>query len=659
MNKKINKKRKRKQGANRLVIWPLIILIVGFLAGSYLYTNHTEQAKTVKEYFNLLNNKKYEEMYNLVEVDMEKEQFVDRIKNIYEGIEAKNISVKIVGNTSTSENITDESSSSSINVSYKFSMETLAGSISFSNTVPIEKVDDKYKIKWNTSMIFPELENDEKIRIKTIPSKRGTIFDRNGYALAKNSSVYEVGIKPGKLENKADISKIAKLLDLNALAINKELNSEYVTDESFVFLKKISREEQQLKNDLLKIKGIVIGDVDARVYPYKEATSIMTGYIQDGNGVSGLEHSFNDKLKGKDGAEIYIEKNNKIKKSLIKKEAVDGKDIKTTIDVALQQKIYEEFKDDESAVVSINYNTGEVMALVSTPAYDANKFSLGINQEEWENIQNDERKIMYNRYLATYTPGSTFKPIIGAIGLSTNSFTAEENFERSGKRWQKDSSWGNFYVTTMEEYTEPSILENALIYSDNIYFAKAALKIGKNNLEKELNNYGFNTKIDFEQEIATSVYGELDNEKTIANTGYGQADVMVNPILMASIYSGFANKGNMVKPYLVYEEAEDKRVKYFNENAISEEIANTIKKDMIEVVEKGSATDCIIDGKTIAGKTGTAEIKKDQKDENGTENGWFNSFDENGNLFISMVQNVKGRGGSKYVVKKVRKLYEE
>ena len=585
---RVKKDRKDKQEKQRRIpIIPLLILIGGLLIGGYFYSNQTKQATTLKKYFSLINDKKYNELYDLVETEISKEEFEDKIRNIYDGIEANNISINVISNTTINNNETNDETNNEIYVTYKVSMDTVGGKISYSNTTTFVKNGENVKMKWNSSVIHPELDKEDKIRVQKVRCKRGSLIDRNGNAIAKDATAYHNPI---------------------------------------------------------------------RLYPYKEATSIMTGYVQDGEGKSGLEYAFNDILKGEDGIEIYIEKNGKKAKMLVEKEEKDGTDVKLTIDAEKQQQIYDEFKDEESAVVEIDYNTGEVIALVSTPSYDANELSSGLTNEKWEEMQNDTTNPMFNRYLATYAPGSSIKPVIGAIGLRTNSFTAEEDFERSGAKWQLDDSWKNFYVTTHETYNGPANLENALIYSDNIYFAKAGLKIGKEKLEDELNELGFNKKVDFPQAIDNSTYGALDNEKTIANTGYGQGDLLVNPILMSSIYSSFANNGKMVKPYIQYDE--NKKVEYINENFISSEIAHIIKNALIKVVEEGTATDCIIEGKTIAGKTGTAEIKESKDDENGTENGWFNAFDEDGHLYISMVQNVKGRGGSSYVVKKVRKLFE-
>ena len=622
--------------------------------GIFLYTNRTEPSLALKEYFDLLNNKEYEKMYDLVITDMSKDDFVSRIKNIYEGIEAKNITATVTTNSSSEDN------KDLTNITFTNSMDTMAGSTSFANKAKLKSVDGKYKIVWDSSLIFPDLKDNQKVRVNTLKHTRGSIYDRNGISLAKDGSIYQVGLVPGKMNGRDDLGKIASLLNISQSSIEEALNASYVKDDTFVPLRKISREEQELKNSLLQIKGIMVSDLTARVYPYKEATSILTGYVQEAEGKSGLEYAYNDRLKGEDGVEIYIvdEAGNKVK-TVQKKEIKNGEDIKLTIDINVQTKVYEQFKEDKGAQVVMNYNTGELLALVSTPSYDANDFSLGITNEEWDRLQNDEKKPMFNKYLATYAPGSSFKPIVGAIGLMTNSFTATEDFGRSGTKWQKDSSWKDLYITTLETYQGEANLQNALVYSDNIYFAKAALKIGKDNLQTGLKNIGFDEKLNFVQDISTSSFGKMDSEASLANSGYGQSEILVNPIHMASIYSSFANGGNMMLPYIEQDLDENGASvsKVYKQEVFSQRVTEIIKEDLIQVVEKGTAKDCKIEGKVLAGKTGTAEIKQNQNDNNGTEIGWFNCFDENGMLIIAMCEDVKDLGGSHYVVQKVRNIF--
>ena len=662
-----------------LIVLLCILIIAGIAIGIIVYrTNQTEPSIALKDYFEKLSNGEYEAMYDYVITDTSKEDFVTRIKNIYEGIEAKNISTTVLTNTE------DEDNSNIVNVTYNNSLDTIAGNMSFMNTVKLQKQDDGYKILWNSSVIFPDLKDEYKVRVSTLDSTRGAIYDRNDIAIAKDGEANSVGLVPGKMDDTSDLGKLAELLGITEDTINNALSASYVKDDTFVPLRKISKDEQDLKNQLLQIKGVLITDINARIYPYKEATSILTGYVQDDEGKTGLEYAYNDRLKGEDGAEIYItdESGNKIK-TLATKEVKNGENIKTTIDISIQQKLYNEFKDDEGASVAMNYNTGEVLALVSTPSYDANDMSLGVTDTEWNNLQNDEKKPMFNRYLATYVPGSSLKPVVGAIGLKYNSFTADDDFGRSGTRWQNDSSWGDLYITTLETYSGPANLRNALVYSDNIYFAKAALKIGRSNFQKGLEDFGFNDKISFVQDISKSTYGSMDSDASVANSGYGQDQMLVNPIHMAMIYSSFANGGNMVMPVLErsennnsstniingtssssnlssssFETSNNASTKYYKENVISSEIANTIKQDLIAVVEEGTGRAAKVEGKTIAGKTGTAEIKADQQDKDGTEIGWFDAFDEDGLLVVSMCENVKDKGGSHYLLPKVKTVFE-
>ncbi len=655
--KSFNSAKASKKGKKKLrAVILFLIIIIAIAIGIFIYTNRTEPSLALKEYFSKLENKDYEGMYDLVITDMSKEDFITRVKNIYEGIEATDISITIATNSSNKEE------EGITNITYTNSMHTLAGNTSFINNAKMKQVENEYKILWDSSLIFPDLNDNQKVRVSTVSYTRGTIYDRNGIALAKKGSIYQVGIVPGKMNESTDLDKVASLLGISRETIENNLKASYVKDDTFVPLRNISREEQDLKNELLQIKGIMISDLDARVYPYKEATSILTGYVQEGEGKTGLEYAFNDKLKGEDGVEIYIVDENGSKvKTVQSKEVRNGEDVKLTIDVNLQNKIYEQFKQDKGAFVSINYNTGEVLAAVSTPSYDANDFSIGITNEEWEKLQNDANKPMYNRYLGAYAPGSSLKPIVGAIGISTNSFTATEDFGASGTKWQKDSSWKDLYVTTLETYSGDANLENALVYSDNIYFAKAALKIGKNEFQKGLNSLGFNEKIDFVQDASSSSYGNMDSEAELANSGFGQGQILVNPIHMASIYSAFANGGNMVLPYIEKTENSDGEAvtKIYKEGVFSDRVTDIIKQDLIQVVERGTAKACKIEGKVIAGKTGTAEIKASQTDTKGTEIGWFNSFDENGTLLICMCEDVKNLDGSHYVVGKVRNIWEK
>ena len=274
---------------------------------------------------------------------------------------------------------------------------------------------------------------------------------------------------------------------------------------------------------------------------------------------------------------------------------------------------------------------------------------------------------MYNRFRQAWCPGSAFKPVIAAIGLEKGALDPFKDYGNEGLKWQKDSSWGSYFVTTLHTY-EPVTLENALIYSDNIYFAKAALKIGAETFTGELDKMGFNQEIPFDIGMTSSQYSNseaIDSEVQLADSGYGQGQMLVNPLHLACMYSAFFNEGNMITPYLEYEEG--KTASYWAEGVFTPEAANIIYEDLKEVVSNPNGTGYAASkavGVTLAGKTGTAEIKATQEDENGTELGWFAVYntgvaDSDTILMLNMVEDVKGRGGSGYVVNKDVEIWNQ
>lgn len=669
----------------------IILVIIAVVIGIYFYISSQPKNNpedVVSTYAQYIVDQNYEEMYNLIsdnsKAQTSQEDYINRNKNIYEGIEIANFAINITS--------VEKGDNNTVKVSYNNSMDTMAGHIEFANSMTLSLDDNKeYKINWSSNLIFPSLNNSDKVRVKTIEAERGSILDRNGEYLATNGTASQIGLVPGRMNEQtkdADISKIAELLNMTVESINNSLSASYVKDDTFVPLKTVSKDETDLKNTLLEISGIKIIDSEERIYPLGESASQLVGYIQPISaeelaekadegytsssliGKYGLERYYEDTLRAVNGAEIYIEDSEGNKKtSIVTLDAKDGTDVKLTIDSTLQQQIYEQFKEDESAVVEINPKTGEVLALVSCPSFDSNDFSLGMTTADYNALTQDTQNPLFNRYLATYAPGSSFKPIVGAIGLTNGSFTADENFGTSGTRWQNDSSWGDFYITTLTTYSGPANLRNALIYSDNIYFAKAALKIGSDKFIESLKNLGFNENIEFPQTISKSSYSNSEgftNETQLANSGYGQGEMLVNPIHMAMMYSAFVNEGNMIMPYIEYKEnASSANAIYYKEGVFTKEAAETIRDDLIQVVENpgGTAHSAQIEGKTIAGKTGTAEIKASKDDTEGTEVGWFNAFtvnetDENSRLIISMVENVKGKGGSHYLLPKVKAILE-
>ena len=600
-----NEENKKSRKVLIIIIILLLLIVVAGCVAWYIISNMDQNNpdEVLMQYINYLSNEDYEGMYSLLsestKTRVDHDTYISRNKNIFEGIEATKI---VISNVLVNEDTKA--------VTYNLSFDTLAGNLSYNYTATFDRQEDnKYYLNWYSNLIIPSLKEEYKVRVYSNTGARGDILDRNGKILATN---------------------------------DEDGNREYPYGEIAAHL-------------VGYIRGISSEELEAhKGEGYTESSLI---------GKTGLELAFEDRLKGKNGSGIYIvNENEEVIETIAETDMEDGEDIRTTIDIDLQKDIYEELDGDNGFSVAINPKNGEVLAMVSTPSFDSNKFITGFTDEEWNDLSSDENTPMFARYENTWAPGSSFKPITGAVGLTTNSFTANENFGSSGLSWQKDESWGDYRITTLTTYGGTANLRNALIYSDNIYFAKAALKIGSNTFSEQLLKIGFDKSMDFPLTMSKSQFGEnseFSSEIDLADSGYGQGKILVNPLHVASIYSAFVNDGNMIKPHIEYSE----KTEYWIENAFSEESAEEIKDDLIQVVENANGTghEAKIEGITIAGKTGTAELKN-AGEEDGEELGWFNAFvvsdvKEEQLLTINMIENVENRGGSHYLLPKVRNIF--
>ena len=650
-----NRNRKKYIAIGGLVAIVVIVAVVLF----FLLSGNNNES-TLKNFYAQISEKKYEDMYNSLSSESQKsydqQTFVERNQNIYEGIEASDFQIEV----------TDETDNE---LTYNVKMNTIAGEVTFENKTTIEDG----KIVWDDSFIFPDLTQNDRVRVSEDEAIRGQILDRNGKMLAGQGEAYSVGLVRGKLNGENDYDQLAELLGLTKESIQKTMSASWIQDDSFVPLTTIPSTDTQLENQLLQIPGVQLNTVEVRTYPYGEVTSHLTGYMQQvtaedlekhqGEGYtetsmigrSGIEAAYEKQLKGTNGATISIvDENGSTKSTVATQEKQDGQDITLTIDIDLQRDLYNAFDEDQSASVAMNPTNGEVLALVSTPSFDSNDFIYGFSTEEWDALNNDEDQPLTNRFRATWVPGSTMKSITAAIGLETDSLDASKDFGAEMK-WQKDSSWGDYFVTTLHA-PNPNNLRNALIYSDNVYFAKAALEIGKDNLEKGYKSLMIGEDIPFELALTKSQYtsDSFDDEILIADSGYGQGQILMNPVQMTSIYSSLMNDGKMMTPHVVKSTETSVWAEPF-----SKETTDEIKSDLIQVVEDNNGTAHALNNSQyqLAAKTGTGEIKDSQDDTTGTELGWLSvaSTDSSKPIVITtMVEDVKGRGGSNYVVNGVK-----
>ncbi|MED4584302.1 penicillin-binding transpeptidase domain-containing protein [Brevibacillus choshinensis] len=674
-------------------VWFWTVFVVVLMGFGFVYWNmwqdspqrEGEKAQTAfSAYTAHWQNGRFADMYEQLSAktkqQITKEQFVQRYQNIYEGIEAKNITVEPVYNGPV-----EPGEDGNIKLHYRFSMDTFVDPITFTGKATMVKEKqaegEGWYISWNPTFLLPDMQDGDKVRASTVPPKRGEIVDRAGRRLATCRVVVDVGVNPGEWGQlpRTEQKQVSDLLHISSdeLAANVQANTTKKT--TFIRIATLAEDDERIFQ-LTGTKGLVLQKKQVRYYPYQEALAHLLGYTgsisaeelekkkaqgyqsSDKIGKAGLEQMYEERLRGSAGGRITIVNAEGMEKKIVgERFAKNGDTLKLTIDAELQKEIYEQIKQEAGTAAAIQPKTGEIIALVSTPAYDPNDFVLGLSTKEWNQLNGNPKKPMLNRFAHGYAPGSTFKPITAAIGLDTGAITPAEEKTINGLHWQKDSSWGNYEVTRVSDHRVPVNLQKALVYSDNIYFAQAALSIGEDSFLQKAKEFGFHESIPipFALEKSTLTNGEMRNEIQLADSGYGQGEVTMTPLHLALAYSAFVNDGNMIYPSLIFGE---KHEPYWKTDVMSKESAQIIQNDLLQVMEdpKGTGRGARVTGHSIAGKTGTAELKQ-KKGELGQENGWYAAFnlDDPKLLLVMMVEDVRGRGGSHVLDSKVKRIFTE
>lgn len=649
------------------VVSVVIIIIIGIVV--FMNTRPTPNT-TLQEFAQALNDKEYANAYDLLSEEgkqnITSEDFTTRYTNVYTGIVASNIEISEAQEQTASEG----------NVSYDMRMQTCAGEVSFQDQVAMVKEDGKYKITWTSNFLMQSLGAEDKVSVRAESGQRGSILDINNNVLAFDGTAMQVGVVPGQFgEDKENVlKKVAEKLNMEVSDIEASMSAGWVQDGMFVPIKAVAV-DTTLKSELSALKGVQVNSMPAREYPYAQKAGHLTGYVHtitaeelDANpdqgydetseiGATGLEAIYEKQLRGEDGYTItIIDASGNTKKEIAKKAAKNGVDISTTIDIEMQTAIYDKMMVEDNAGVAsaLDPKSGAVLALVSTPSYNPNDFSLGIDSTTWKSLSEDKNAPLTNRFMASFTPGSTFKLITGAIGLDTQTITAEEAFEAVADwKWQADASWGSYFVTTTTPYSEPRNLKNAFMYSDNLYFAQLASKIGAETMAEKLNALGFNQAITFDFTLAQSTFGndkKIEEGAQLADTGFGQGKLQMNPLHLTALYGAFVNEGSVMKPYL--NQSDEAKNTVWLKDAFTKETTTTMWNDLQYNMESYGGTST---GLQIGGKTGTAEVGDEQL-------GWLSAVcnDEKQPLAISiMIENTKAKGGSKYLIPMMRDVLNE
>lgn len=647
--------------------WAAILLIGVFVLLAGCSQQATPEDR-LAAYINHWNKGEYAEMYDGFLNDgtkqaYDKAQFVDRQQKLKEDLGIDGLEVAY---TKPAEDAKwEEEQPADFPVQVK--MNTLAGPVEFEKTMTLlhetQGETEDWFVEWDPSFIFPQLEAEDEIRIDRIKAVRGEILDRTGKGIAINGGGYNIGIVPEKFTDDKKKAELAKLLNQTVEQIDAKLGQDWVKPELFVPLAKIARNNTEVLDKAIAIPGVAAQQVAMREYPYEEALGHLSGYIGsitaeqleerkdegyatgDQIGRQGLERTFEEQLRGKDGMRIWIDKPAEgVEPITVAEQPVtDGETITLTIDAELQKKAFASMKGEPGTAAAVNPKTGETLALVSSPSFDPNEFTLGISGDRFKELEADPLTPLFNRFAQAYAPGSTLKPVTAAIGLEAGTLKPAEGLEINGKSWQG--------VTRLHpEAPNPIDLNKALVFSDNIYFAQQALKMGNETFAEGLKKYGFGEDIPFAMNLTASQIsneGTIDSEGQLAATSFGQGQMLTNILHLATMYEPFLTDGIMYKPTLVLD---DKDAQVWKEGLISAENAATLRKGMRNVVVDGYAQSANIPGVALAGKTGTAELKA-AGEERGKENGFFVTYNEADPtlLLAMMVENVEDNGGSDYV----------
>lgn len=508
--------------------------------------------------------------------------------------------------------------------------------------------------------VYDELGDQNSIRQEYVDAARGLIYDRNGTLLVDNQPIYSITITPINFSDEK-IPLLARLLEEPDSLVTSLVNdarrysnfrtSKLISDIDFNAFSLI-------QENLWQLPGIGHQIDSKRNYPTDLVGSHIFGYLREADesdyrgtesirlgdkiGKSGLELTYEDNLKGDLGVN-YLKVNalgqslGKFNEQKSAKPPVQGDNIITTIDAELQSLAEELMKGKSGGVVAMNPNTGAILALVSSPEYEVRKLAGRIDKEYWQFINSDSTRPLYNRAISSrQPPGSTFKPLMGIIGLHLGYITPQTEIYNSGQYFR-----GRAY----KDLADPGNynLEKAITFSSNTYFYSLMDKIATsgqlNTWSKLANDFGLGVPNDIDLPSANrgiipdSSYMDQRWGKRkwglgdVIIFGIGQGAVSASPLQIAQMTSSIANGGYAIKPHIVYAtQSADGTInrKPIVQNKIDwvkDEYLNTVKKGMRRVVLEGSGRFYAnLDSIAVAGKTGTAQ------NPHGRDHGWFTSF---------------------------------
>ncbi|MFA5674944.1 MAG: penicillin-binding transpeptidase domain-containing protein [Christensenellales bacterium] len=639
---------------------------------------------TAEEYTDALSNMDYNAMWDLCEpaISIDKDTFIQKYEAIFSGLGVTGITVN---------NLTEVDENGLFSYSAVYHTKDY-GDFSDNFSLKIIPMSDNNRVYWDYSLIFPEMDAGYSVWAKTLKAARGEMFAADGSLMADNSYAKTVYMDVGKVANITDVAAVLEpltgLTNTEAMELFNDAQQKGEKIKTLGAFPELTEEQQQ---NILSVPGLGIDDgmyTPVREYPLRKSASHITGYTggapkdklpegyaaSDKIGLSGLESAFETQLRGKDGKIVYIEDNfGKNVKTLFKQPAEQGSDLWLTINPRLQQKAYELLsanllQDQAGVAIVMDASNGFIEAMASYPSFDNNLFSYPIPEDTWNELINGNKPFLSRATQEWYPPGSVIKPFVAAAALREGVITSDTEFDGEiiDNKWTPDESgWVFPPITRVYGSGSPIKLSNALIHSDNIFFAFTALRLGEDAIFDALRGFGFDEAVPFDLPLKkANLINPTRNitRKIVADMGYGQADLLITPVQLAAMYTAFANgTGDMLEPILVQKICRTEETNYttllereatiWKSGAVKQKNLDILRPVLSDVVRSGTGKPVRIGGVNIAGKTGTAE-----KDSNKSrEISWFAGYWTEGyynRLVVVMVDVNSGEGEIKFDIAK-------
>ena len=496
-----------------------------------------------------------------------------------------------------------------------------------------------------------------RLRPIPLPAPRGIIYDRNGRVLAENVPGYTVSLLPAPVATlRSTLARIAPIANLDSIEIERVLQRArkapyqpalVLGDAPFSVV-------SALEERRVAIPGLLIQAEPKRSYPDTAVVAHLIGYVGEVTegeratkrfaqvrlgglvGKDGLEREYDDTLRGSEGVR-FVEVS---ARGQMVREAeaaanlapVSGVDLHTTIDLDLQKYISQIFPPGQrGAVMAMNPNTGEVLALFSAPGFDPNAFVGGISAPYWRSLNESAARPLLDRAIqARYPPGSTWKLAVAAMAMKRGIVGPRSHMPipcRGGLQY------GNRFFRCWDAHGHGDLtLTEAIAQSCDVYFYQLGIKLGVSSLLEDANAWGFRgrTGIDLPGEIPSEfptgpeyydrLYGPRRWTSAVAlNLAIGQGENAQTLVQMMRLYQQLASDGRMRPPFVVHPAAPSRAIESATLDITPEQLA-TLRRAMIAVVEQGTARGSRLAALTIAGKTGTAQ------NSHGADHGWFIGF---------------------------------